>query len=86
MGISNNGAWWLKPGQMIYATCSPQPEEGEDIIAAIVDAADGRFVLAPIAQQRLVYLLNHSLKPAVCGFCQATMKTWVASMDFLSHG
>ena len=41
---------WLKPaGQLIYATCSLQPEEGEDIIAAIIDAADGRYALAPIA-------------------------------------
>ena len=34
---------------MIYATCSLQPEEGEDIIAAIMDAANGRYALAPIA-------------------------------------
>ncbi len=34
---------------MIYATCSLQPEEGEDIITAIMDAADGRYALAPIA-------------------------------------
>ena len=40
---------WLKPGgQMIYATCSLQPEEGEDIIAAIMDAAKGQYVLTPI--------------------------------------
>jgi 16S rRNA (cytosine967-C5)-methyltransferase len=40
---------WLKPGgQMIYATCSLQPEEGEDIIAAIMDAANGQYGLTPI--------------------------------------
>ena len=33
---------------MIYATCSLQPEEGEDIIMAIQDEAAGRYVLAPI--------------------------------------
>ena len=33
---------------MIYATCSLQPEEGEDIISAIMDAADGRYAISPI--------------------------------------
>ena len=33
---------------MIYATCSLQPEEGEDIIATIIDAANGQYVLTPI--------------------------------------
>ena len=33
---------------MIYATCSLQPEEGEDIIAAILEAADCHYQLAPI--------------------------------------
>ena len=40
---------WLKPGgTLIYATCSLQPEEGEAIITAILDAAEGRFKIAPI--------------------------------------
>ena len=40
---------WLKPGgQLIYVTCSLQPEEGEDIIAAIIEAAEGRYTVAPI--------------------------------------
>ena len=33
---------------MIYATCSLQPEEGEDIISAVINAADGRFGIDPI--------------------------------------
>ena len=48
--LATTALGWLKPGgQMIYATCSLQPEEGEDIITAIIDAADGRYALAPIA-------------------------------------
>ena len=47
--LATNALGWLKPGgKMIYATCSLQPEEGEDIIAAIMDAADGRYMLSPI--------------------------------------
>ena len=47
--LATTALGWLKPGgQMIYASCSLQPEEGEDIIAAILDTADGRYVLAPI--------------------------------------
>ena len=48
--LATTALGWLKPaGQMVYATCSLQPEEGEDIITAIMDAADGRYALAPIA-------------------------------------
>jgi len=47
--LATTALGWLKPGgQMIYATCSLQPEEGEDIIAAIMDAADGRYAIGPI--------------------------------------
>ena len=47
--LATTALGWLKPGgQMIYATCSLQPEEGEDIISAILDAADGRYALNPI--------------------------------------
>ena len=47
--LATTALGWLKPGgQMIYATCSLQPEEGEDIITAIIDAANGRYALAPI--------------------------------------
>ncbi len=50
--LATTALGWLKPGgQLIYATCSLQPEEGEDIIAAIIDAADGRYVLAPIVPE-----------------------------------
>jgi 16S rRNA (cytosine967-C5)-methyltransferase len=33
---------------MIYATCSLQPEEGEEMIAAILDRACGNYALDPI--------------------------------------
>ena len=47
--LATTALGWLKPGgQMIYATCSLQPEEGEDIIAAIMDSANGQYVLTPI--------------------------------------
>ena len=47
--LTTKALCWLKPGgQLIYATCSLQPEEGEDIITAIVDAAEGRYTVAPI--------------------------------------
>lgn len=40
---------WLKPGgTLVYATCSLQPEEGEDIISAVLDAAEGRYVIDPV--------------------------------------
>ena len=49
--LATTALGWLKPGgQMIYATCSLQPEEGEDIIAAIMDAAKGQYVLNPITK------------------------------------
>jgi len=41
---------WLKPGgTMIYVTCSLQPEEGEEIIAAVLARADGHYMLDPIS-------------------------------------
>ena len=33
---------------MVYATCSLQPEEGEDIISAILDGSDGQYAIDPI--------------------------------------
>ena len=47
--LATTALGWLKPGgHMIFATCSLQPEEGEAIISAIIDAADGRYALSPI--------------------------------------
>ena len=57
---------WLKPGGlMIYATCSMQPEEGEDVIAAIMDAARGRYALAPIASSE-AGLFSRSITETGC--------------------
>ena len=33
---------------MVHATCSLQPEEGEDVVSAIVDEAAGQYVIDPI--------------------------------------
>ena len=33
---------------MVYATCSLQPEECEDIISAIIDEANGQYTIDPI--------------------------------------
>ena len=47
--LATTALGWLKPGgRMVYATCSLQPEEGEDVINAILDGAEGRFALDPI--------------------------------------
>ena len=47
--LATTALTWLKPvGQLVYATCSLQPEEGEDVIAAILAAAGGRYTLDPI--------------------------------------
>ena len=40
---------WLRAGgYMVYATCSLQPEEGEDIISAVIDEANGQYTIDPI--------------------------------------
>ena len=46
--LTNALGWLRSGGRMVYATCSLQPEEGEDIISAVIDAADGRFTIDPI--------------------------------------
>jgi 16S rRNA (cytosine967-C5)-methyltransferase len=46
--VTNALGWLRSGGRMVYATCSLQPEEGEDIISAVIDAADGRFGIDPI--------------------------------------
>ena len=37
---------------MVYATCSLQPEEGEDIISAIIDGAHGQYAIDPITSDQ----------------------------------
>ena len=47
--LATTALCWLKPGgRLIYATCSLQPEEGEDIVAAVMEAADGQYTVDPI--------------------------------------
>ena len=46
--VTNALGWLRSGGRMVYATCSLQPEEGEDIISAVINAADGRFGIDPI--------------------------------------
>ena len=49
--VTNALGWLRSGGRMVYATCSLQPEEGEDIISAVIDAADGRFGIDPITAE-----------------------------------
>ena len=60
---------------MIYATCSLQPEEGEDIIAAIMDAADGRYTLAPITAADAGLFARSITETGCLRILQAPMKT-----------
>jgi 16S rRNA (cytosine967-C5)-methyltransferase len=47
--LATNALGWLRAGgRMVYATCSLQPEEGEDIISAIIDGANGQYEIDPI--------------------------------------
>ena len=47
--LATNALGWLRAGgRMVYATCSLQPEEGEDIISAIIDGANGQYTIDPI--------------------------------------
>ena len=47
--LATNALGWLRAGgRMVYATCSLQPEEGEDIVSAIIDGADGQYSIDPI--------------------------------------
>ena len=60
--LATTALTWLKPvGQLVYATCSLQPEEGEDVIAAILAAAGGRYTLDPItpAEAGLFAKIDH---------------------------
>ena len=51
--LATTALGWLKPGgTMIYATCSLQPEEGEEMIVAILTRAEGSFVLDPITPEQ----------------------------------
>ncbi len=46
--VANALGWLRAGGRMIYATCSLQPEEGEDIISAIIEGANGQYTIDPI--------------------------------------
>jgi len=47
--LATTALGWLRPGgKFVYATCSLQPEEGEDVVSAIIDGAAGRFGIDPI--------------------------------------
>ena len=47
--LATHALGWLRAGgYMVYATCSLQPEEGEDIISAIIDGANGQYTIDPI--------------------------------------
>ena len=47
--LATTALGWLKAGgTLVYATCSLQPEEGEDMIAAIIDAGEDKIVIDPI--------------------------------------
>ena len=51
--LATTALGWLKTGgTMIYATCSLQPEEGEEMIAAILTRAEGSYVLDPITPEQ----------------------------------
>ena len=47
--LATTALGWLKAGRaLVYATCSLQPEEGEEMIAAIIDASEEKIVIDPI--------------------------------------
>ena len=51
--LATNALGWLRAGGcMVYATCSLQPEEGEDIISAIIDGANGQYKIDPITPEQ----------------------------------
>ena len=61
-----------------------QPEEGEDIISAIVDAADGRYAVSPITHEMLVCLpINR--ETGCLRILQVRIKTSVALMAFVAR-
>ena len=47
--LATNALGWLRAGGcLVYATCSLQPEEGEDVVSAIIDGANGQYIIDPI--------------------------------------
>ncbi|MBT6122870.1 MAG: MFS transporter [Candidatus Puniceispirillum sp.] len=47
--LTTTALGWLKAGgRLVYATCSLQPEEGEEMIAAIIEAGEDKIVIDPI--------------------------------------
>jgi len=52
--LTTHALGWLQPhGRLVYATCSLQPEEGEDMIKAIIDGGDGQYALDPITPEEV---------------------------------
>ena len=52
--LVTNALGWLRAGGcMVYATCSLQPEEGEDIVSAIIDGANGQYTIDPITPDQV---------------------------------
>ncbi len=50
--LTTSAIGWLKPGgTLVYATCSLQPEEGETMIAAIIEAGEGSVEIDPITPE-----------------------------------
>ena len=48
--LATTALGWLRAGgRMVYSTCSLQPEEGEDVVSAIIDGAHGQYTIDPIA-------------------------------------
>ena len=47
--LTTDALGWLRiGGQLVYATCSLQPEEGEDVVSAIITAANGKYTINTI--------------------------------------
>ncbi len=51
--LATTALGWLKAGgALVYATCSLQPEEGEEMVAAIIEAGEDKIVIDPITSEQ----------------------------------
>ena len=51
--LATTALGWLKAGgALVYATCSLQPEEGEEMVAAIIEAGEEKIVIDPITSEQ----------------------------------